>query len=379
MLIASKSNAQTIRVTNGTFKKHSNTVPISGSYTFYYQPDSGFVLDSIYVADSTINNGNLISVDTIGKKDSIRLNNISKKTYLWVKYKQEVTGNVINLSKTFKRGNLPDSIYRTIQPPPAKLPLSVVKLLNDMVFIQGGDTFTMGCTPKQQMTNGDTYNCVDRVINAFGNEAPTTQQVVLSDYYINKYEVTQQLWLDIMGYNPSSINGGRILGINLQRPVEYVSWIDCQTFINKLNVLTGRKFRLPTEAEWEYAARGGKKTIDSFFYSGSDSLLEVAWIYENGYGFSYSVGTKKPNSLGLYDMSGNVSEWCLDYIYRYQRGVLTDPIGAHIPFTPEGVRVYRGGNYWSPNFGYQNRLANRITGLEGNPNPRIGLRLVLVP
>ena len=233
----------------------------------------------------------------------------------------------------------------------------------EMVFVQGG-TFTMGCTDEQ---GSDCY----------GAEKPA-HQATLSDYYIGKYEVTQGLWKKVMGNNPSIfINCGD------DCPVVNVSWDDCQIFINKLNQLTGKRFRLPTEAEWEYAARGGSKASYQTKYAGSNALGEVAWYVDNSdvnYSWSYeyqgrklgthTVGTKKPNALGIYDMSGNVFEWCNDWYGDYSSGGVTNPKGA----TTGSSRVIRGGS-WD-----YSSINCRVSGRDsGNPRYDIsngGIRLV---
>ena len=194
------------------------------------------------------------------------------------------------------------------------------KLFKDMVKVDGG-TFTMGATPEQES-------------DAFGNEYPT-HRVTLDSYYIGKYEVTQEQWMVVMGNNPSSSKG-------TNKPVEWVSWNDCQKFIERLNQLTGLKFRLPTEAEWEYAARGGNKS-KGYKYSGSNTISYVAWYNGNSEDETHKVGTKAPNELGLYDMSGNVWEWCSDWYDRfyYSSRPSTNPTGP----TSGSNRVYRGGNW----------------------------------
>ena len=162
-------------------------------------------------------------------------------------------------------------------------------------------------------------------------ESPV-HRVTLSSYRIGKYEVTQDLWEAVMGNNPSSFKGSR-------RPVEKVSWDDCQTFISKLNSLTGQNFKLPTEAQWEFAARGGNSS-SGYKYSGSNSVGNVAWYEGNSGGETHDVGTKSPNELGLYDMSGNVWEWCSDRYGDYGSGSVYNPSG------PSGgsFRVNRGGS-----------------------------------
>ena len=196
-----------------------------------------------------------------------------------------------------------------------------------MIAVEGG-TFMMGGTAEQ---GGDAYS----------DESPV-HQVTLSGYSIGQTEVTQELWLAVMGTNPSYYTG------NLQRPVEKVSWDDCQTFIQRLNELTGKNFRLPTEAEWEFAARGGNLS-QGYKYAGGNDIGEVAWYRENAYEVgssspdygTHAVATKAPNELGLYDMSGNVFEWCQDWFGYYTDDAQVNPQG---PAT--GIkRVNRGGEW----------------------------------
>ena len=187
-----------------------------------------------------------------------------------------------------------------------------------MVHVQGG-TFTMGCTSEQ---GGDCWD----------DEKPA-HSVTLSDYYIGETEVTQALWRAVMGSNPSYWKGDNL-------PVEKVSWDDCQTFVRKLNQMTGKTFRLPTEAEWEYAARGGNKSL-GYKYSGSNTLSSVAWYDGNSSNNTHPVKGKQPNELGLYDMSGNVWEWCQDRYGSYNSSSQTNPAGA----SSGSYRVCRGGSW----------------------------------
>ena len=222
----------------------------------------------------------------------------------------------------------------------------------EMVYVECG-SFDMGATYEQ----GD---------GVWDNEKPV-HRVTLSDYYIGKCEVTQELWEAVMGSNPSFSKGA-------QYPVEQVSWNDCQEFIKKLNGLTGRTFRLPTEAEWEYAARGGNKSLH-YKYSGSDNIDDVAWYYNNiGALFSaHSVGTKTANELGIYDMSGNVCEWCSDWYGYYSAEEQTNPQGP----SSGSRRVLRGGSWFLS--ADDCRVSNRNRNDPSSSSDNYGLRLVLVP
>lgn len=186
-----------------------------------------------------------------------------------------------------------------------------------MIKVVGG-SFSMGATAEQTGYDKD--------------EIPV-HQVTLSDYYIAETEVTQELWYAVMGNNPSNFTHSS------RNPVEKVSWHDCQTFIQKLNQLTGLRFRLPTEAEWEYAARGGNQS-KGYKYSGSNRIDDVAWYKENS-SATHEVAKCYPNELGIYDMSGNVWEWCSDSYGRYSVGTVFDPEGA----SSSSFRVFRGGSW----------------------------------
>ena len=216
------------------------------------------------------------------------------------------------------------------------------KLINNMVYVSGG-TFIMG---------GDE-----------SSDQTPTHSVTLSSYYICKYEVTQALWRAVMGSNPSKFKGDNL-------PVEQVSWNDCQTFINRLNNYTGRNFRLPTEAEWEFAARGGNYSRH-YKYSGSNYISDVAWYCDNSGNRTHPVGTKQANELGLYDMSGNVWEWCSDRYGSYSSYSQSNPTGATSGFG----RVERGGN-WCGLARYC-CSSHRSYYAPGNSFDGLGLRLVL--
>ena len=193
------------------------------------------------------------------------------------------------------------------------------RLVGNMVKVDGG-RFRMGATSEQ---GNDAYN----------NEKPV-HEVTLSDYYMGKYEVRQSEWEAVMGNNPSYFKGADL-------PVEQVSWEDCHKFIGRLNALTGLNFKLPTEAQWEYAARGGNLS-KSYKYSGSNDLGEVGWYGSNSGNCTHRVGEKQPNELGLYDMSGNVWEWCEDRYGGYSVTSQRDPLGA----ASGSYRVFRGGCWY---------------------------------
>ncbi|MGM9868271.1 MAG: SUMF1/EgtB/PvdO family nonheme iron enzyme [Sodaliphilus sp.] len=228
----------------------------------------------------------------------------------------------------------------------------------EMVNVEGG-TFTMGATAEQGSDAED-------------DEKPA-HQVTLSSYMIGKTEVTQALWEAVMGKSVSQIaseNGWETYGVGSNYPMYDISWDDCQTFIRKLNALTGKNFRLPTEAEWEFAARGGNNSR-GYKYSGSNTLSNVAWYDDTSDGTTHPVGSKSPNELGIYDMSGNVWEWCSDWFGDYSSSSQSNPTG------PNGgsIRVDRGGG-WNGNAGGC-RVSFRYGSTPSRRNYYHGLRLAL--
>jgi len=221
--------------------------------------------------------------------------------------------------------------------------------LADMVLVKGG-TFTMGSPENEE--------------GRYDNE--TQHEVTLSDFLIGKYLVTQNLWQEIMGDNPSHFIGDDL-------PVEQVSRDDIQIFLKKLNKLYPEKnFRLPTEAEWEYAARG-EPLSKGFLYAGSDDLEEVGWYAGNSDSKTHPVGQKIPNELGLFDMSGNVWEWCADWFGDYSKeisfGIINPENGTY--------RVIRGGSWYSLLRGC--RIACRGYWLPGGKHNYLGFRLAASP
>lgn len=228
------------------------------------------------------------------------------------------------------------------------VPPVVDTLMAQMVTVEGG-SFTMGATSEQKT---DVKN----------DEKPL-REVTLTTYKIGRYEVTQAQWKAVMGDNPSQYKGDEM-------PVTNVSWDDVQLFIKKLNEITGRKFRLPTEAEWEYAARGGNKSLHTEYAGEAVNYKRVAWCFDNmSKQQAHDVGGKEANELGLYDMSGNVWEWCQDWYGDYPSKAETNPKG---PSAGEN-RCDRGGA-WDSN-APSLRVAYRDSGAPQTRAANVGFRL----
>ena len=240
--------------------------------------------------------------------------------------------------------------------------------------------------PGQYIVNGVTFQMVDVEGGTFQmgveneyyeagvaniDELPA-HEVTVSSFSIAETEVTQELWHAVMGTNPSNFTD------DPQRPVENVSWEDCQEFIARLNALTGKNFRLPTEAEWEFAAQGGNMGSDTF-YAGSDDINPVAWYYSNSYVLgsdnpdygTHAVATKEANELGLFDMTGNVFEWCSDWYGAYNNEPQTDPVGPEVGTE----RVIRGGSWIS--IRRDSRNTSRDSEAPEYRSFNVGLRLAL--
>ena len=231
-------------------------------------------------------------------------------------------------------------------------------------FTVSGVKFRMVKVHKGTFSMGSTVS---------SSEKPVHSVTFSKSFSIGETEVTQELWVAVMGENPSYFSGDK-------KPVDKVSWENCQKFISKLNAKTGRNFRLPTEAEWEFAARGGNLS-KKYEYSGSNTVDDVAWYYENSskdlassdpnYG-THEVKTKLPNELGIYDMSGNVCEWCQDwYSSGYSSNSQQDPTGP----TSGSHRVLRGG-YWGYYASYC-RVADRDYSSPSSTSYNYGFRLAL--
>ena len=276
--------------------------------------------------------------------------------YLTLRWVGGTNGNYIIVAR-FVRNHIDTPGDETQQPQPGdgdKQTFTVNGVTFNMIAVEGG-TFQMGSSDS----------------DADSNESPV-HSVTLSSFCIGETEVTQALWYAVMGQKPTSdgYQWSSTYGLGDNRPAYYVSWNDCQEFITKLNQLTGKQFRLPTEAEWEFAARGGNKS-NGYKYAGSNTIEDVAWYWNNSSGTTHDVATKQANELGIYDMSGNVWEWCSDWSGSYSSTAQTNPTGA----TTGSGRVGRGGSWYYS--AWDCRVSRRFSNSPTYRFYSIGLRLAL--
>lgn len=233
----------------------------------------------------------------------------------------------------------------------------------DVTVTANGVRFVM------KKVTGGTFIMGSDKDDVWDDEKPS-HEVTVGTFYIGETEVTQALWVAVMGYGTAQSETWMTeYGMGKNFPAYNINWQNCQHFIYRLNGITGKRFRLPTEAEWEYAARGGNRS-KGYKYSGSNVAKDVAWVYASK---SHQVKTKKPNELGIYDMSGNVTEWCSDGYGPYSKAEQTDPKGAENRI----YKVYRGGGWNGDEDGC--RVTARIYGSQKVSADDMGFRIVLEP
>ena len=336
-----------------------------------------------YIVSSTVvpANAGLVTINgkteeqyvTVG--DTVEFLAIESGAYQFKNW--SVDGDVVSTSRDYNAPVSADlNIVATFEERTTPIPNiidPIESLTNDeLVYVEGG-SYTMGATDEQGW-------------DANFDEKPT-RKVNLSSFYMGKYEVTQQLWEYVMSYSGYAADGTTMsaystdawldkkpsstFGVGDYFPTYYVSYADIvNIFLPRLNKITGDNYRLPTEAEWEYAARGGCNS-QAYKYSGSDTVGDVAWYSENSNSKSRQVGTKQPNELGIYDMSGNVWEWCSDWYADYTSSEETNPTGAD----SGSYRVFRGG-YWGLS-ARDCRVSVRSSANPTNRNNSVGFRLAL--
>ena len=340
-----------VTVTDNTFVMPAANVRVSASFEpdtlmirVYAEPSNG---GTVSIISEGINYGNCQS---FAYGTTIQLNATANDGYHFDRWSDDgsqthsvpVMDSIEYVAYFYENGQTADQTF------------SVGTVSFKMKYVDGG-TYWMGA--QSINVGGQNYDG-----DAEDSESPV-HSVTISTFYMGETEVTQELWQAVMGSNPSNFSGTNL-------PVEQVSWNDCQEFIHKLNQLKNSNFRLPTEAEWEYAARGGNQS-HGYKYAGSNTIGNVAWYTGNSNSQTHPVGTKAPNELGLYDMSGNVYEWCNDYFDNYSSGSQTNPQGP----SSGSSRSLRGGS-WNL---YQGccRVSFRGHTSPSNKNRSIGFRLVL--
>lgn len=335
---ARKDGYRTISTSVTLAKQQTDTITlpalqqIFGSLLVDYEPIDA----DIFIDDQLIGKSPNVFTSILVGEHNIKISKFGYRDYI---------GNVT--IQEDKQASIVGTLHKNIFHTDNLVSYNVNGIKFNMIRVDGG-SFMMGGTNEQ--------------INPSYDENPV-HQVTLSTYYIGETEVTQELWKSVMGSNPSMFKGGDF-------PVEQVSWNDCQVFIRKLNTLTGKKIRLPTEAEWEFAARGGIESNHTQ-YSGNDILEYVAWYDKNSNGKTHPVKSKNANELGIYDMSGNVGEWCHDWYRIYSSLSQNNPTG---PSTGT-YRVYRGGSWYF--FEKNCRLSKRYSGISDVHDSFLGLRLAI--
>jgi len=317
---------------------------LTGKVPFNTDTESDFEVMREIVDGNTatrIRNLNTLSSNVKNIISKMTINQKSNRYVTCYNCSEEIKGNgtVNNVIKTPEPKIQIIEKTKTIEKPNTIEP--------EMIFVEGG-TFMMGSDDGE-------------------NDEKPVHSVTVNSFYISKYEVTQKEWLEIMGNNPSYSKGDNL-------PVENVSWNDIQEFIKKLNQTTGKTYRLPTEAEWEYAAKGGNKS-KGYKYAGSNNIEEVAWYSNNSDGETHPVGTKKPNELGIYDMTGNVWEWCQDWYDKeyYRNSPSNNPKGPS-----SGTRCVLRGGSWVSSYSYCRSAIRNYVNPDG-VNNYFGARLVLDP
>ena len=281
-------------------------------------------------------------------------------------------GNLTFNSETLSiSGNTIEDILAILAKNNAKID-ELTGLVNQLqMAVLTEQTFTVNDVSfKMKKVSGGTFQ-MGEASEAYIYETPI-HSVTLSDYWIGETEVTQALWYAVMWQSPTwgGDQWSSSYGLGDNYPAYYVSWDNCQEFITRLNQLTGLQFRLPTEAEWEFAARGGNSS-QGYKYAGSNTIGDVAWYSSNSGSKTQPVATKSPNELGLYDMSGNVYEWCQDWFGDYSSSAQTDPVGPSSGFG----RVLRGGS-WN-NSAWYCRVSYRNYNTPSNHYYDYGLRIAL--
>ena len=365
--------AATYLLQEGTITLKAHLAPLTGRLRFKGESDSTFTTygfqtyteydittntlskDSAQVSSTIASDGYTPYIYGVFADESNKTIYVdSKNTERWLLFSRTLPATALSQGKSGWL-NLPTYTSRSgwkMDITEFKKTFTVKGVTFKMILVEGG-TFTMGATAEQTGAESD--------------EKPP-HQVTLSNYYIADTEVTQELWEAVTGYSPTSWN--TIVGIGYNYPAHGISYEGVQRFITKLNALTGVTFRMPTEAEWEYAARGGNQS-KGYLYSGSNTLGNVAWYTDNSEGKTHPVATKAANELGLYDMSGNVWEWCSDWYIAsyYSSSPQTNPTGP----SSGSHRVRRGG-HWS-NDASLCRVADRNRYSPSGRSYTLGVRL----